>query len=256
MNGISSKVLEELMNIKYYISQKDSQKSLEFSQAFHTGEDPTLIWQNRQKLSSLFPSNAHFVSVMQVHSDNIYRVKEASSIGWEALDESIKADAIITDIPNVVLTILTADCVPILLADPIRRVVGIIHAGWKGSKLGISSKVVNELQNAYGVDPKNLYCFIAPSIGGCCYEVGKEVASHFEDIEGAVYEKDNKKYNLDLSIVNQYQFIKAGVPPKNIEVSGICTACNTKNLFSYRKEGGCLGRFMSAIMLKATQDAL
>ncbi len=250
MNGIKSELLEELSGVKYYISQKNLQEPFVFSQALHTGQDSKLIWQNRQKIASFFPSKAHFISVMQIHSDYIYKVEKPLSRGWYNLDKRLRADALITDIPNIVLTILTADCVPILLFDPTKRVIGAIHAGWRGSKLDITKKTVQELKKSYGVTPSNLYAFIAPSIRSCCYEVSDEIASYFADIKGAVIYDNNIAPKLDLARVNQYQLIDMGVVESKIEISEMCTSCESNTLFSYRKEEGCLGRFMSSIMIE------
>jgi len=104
------------------------------------------------------------------------------------------------------------------------------------------------MQEEFNSNPKNIIAGVAPSIGRCCYEVDWNVAQHFETIENA-YDKKGDKYMLDLPYVNKLQLLNAGLLEENIEMSNICTACEVEDYFSYRKEGGCSGRFMSMIGL-------
>lgn len=206
--------------------------------------------ENRRELQRFFGKEARFVSALQVHSDGIYAVESVENRGWERLDETLRADALITDLPQVVLTILTADCVPILLYEPERRVIGAVHAGWQGSRLAIVRKCVEAMARRYAADPGKMLAYIGPSIDGCCYEVGEEVARHFRTIEGAVRPGNRGRPMLDLKRVNAAQLREAGLKEAHIERSDICTACEREHYFSYRAEGGCSGRFMSAIMLE------
>jgi len=146
------------------------------------------------------------------------------------------------------LTILTADCVPILLLDPVKNVVAAVHAGWKGTQQEIVLKTVEKMKETFNCNPKNILAGIAPSIGKCCYEVDWNVAQYFEKIEHA-YSQKNEKYLLDLPLINKTQLLQSGLLETNIEMSHICTACEVVSYFSYRKEGGCSGRFMSMIGL-------
>ncbi|WP_292657567.1 peptidoglycan editing factor PgeF [Nitratifractor sp.] len=248
MHHYRSRILEELQGIKHYISEKRAAEPLGFSLALHTGEDPALVGANRRRVAEFFGPDASFVSALQVHGDRIYAVERSESRGWELPDESLKADALITRLPKVVLTILTADCVPILLTDPVTGAVGAVHAGWKGSALKIVEKTVARLQEAYGVNPADLRAFIGPSIGGCCYEVGEEVAEEFRGVEGAVHPGTRGRPMLDLKEVNHTQLLAAGLCDRQIEISPVCTVCERERFFSYRAEGGCSGRFMSCIM--------
>ena len=222
-----------------------------FSLALHTGEDKASIVDNRKKISSLFglDSGLHFVVANQIHSDRIEVITEERTKGWENLEDAVAdCDALITDKKGVILTVLTADCVPVLMFDPARSVVAAVHAGWKGTRAGIVAKTVKKMQEKYGCDPKDIIAGIAPSIGRCCYEVGKEVAeSFFDTIES--FDIAGEKYMLDLPFLNKQQLMNAGIEEENIEMSGICTACEAERFFSYRKEKGCSGRFMSMIGL-------
>ncbi|ADV46186.1 peptidoglycan editing factor PgeF [Nitratifractor salsuginis] len=246
-----SQILKSQKGLRHCITQKKSGEKLSFSLALHTGESSEAVLENRRELQRFFGKEARFVSALQVHSDRIYAVESVENRGWESLDETLRADALITDLPQVVLTILTADCVPILLYEPERRVIGAVHAGWQGSRLAIVIKCVGAMKRRYGADPGKMLAYIGPSIGGCCYEVGEEVAGHFQMIEGAVQPGPRGKPMLDLKRVNAAQLYEAGLEEANIELSDVCTACEREFFFSYRAEGGCGGRFMSAIMLES-----
>jgi len=248
MQRLSFALLEKREGVRHCVTLRDPSRPLDFSLALHTGQAAEAIRANRQALEEYFGREAHFVSVLQVHGDTVHRVEKPVSHGWEEA-AAIRADALLTSVPGVVLTILTADCVPVLLYDPVRKVIGAAHAGWKGSRLGIVTGTLKRMQDDYGSRPGDIRAVIGPAIGGCCYEVDPELAEHFLGIDGAVLPGKSGKPHLDLKRVNRHQLIEAGVSPEHIETSSVCTACDHARFFSYRKEGGCDGRFMSCIML-------
>ena len=227
-----------------------------FSLALHTGDPAQSIISNRNRLSTLLEYNGalHFIVANQTHSDNIKLITKKETRGWERLSDAIEdCDALITDLKGVVLNVLTADCVPVLLYDRQKEVIAAIHAGWKGTKAHIVSKTVQKMQEEYGCDPQDIIAGIAPSIGRCCYEVGQEVAEQFFDIpEG--YTPKGEKYMLDLPFINKQQLLEAGLQKEHIEMSDTCTACDVERFFSYRKEQGCSGRFMSMIGMKNSNE--
>jgi YfiH family protein len=240
--------LSQQTQCHHLVTKKEKSEPYSFSLALHTQEDPQQIVQNRKQFSKYF-SNSKFIVAKQTHSANIHIVKEAKELGWNTLDDAIEnCDALITNQKDVMLTILTADCVPILLFDPIEKVVAAVHAGWKGTEQKILFKTVKKMKEVFNSKPENILAGIAPSIGKCCYEVDWNVAQYFKDIENA-YDKKEEKYMLDLPYINKKQLLDAGVQEKNIEISHICTACEVEHYFSYRKENGCSGRFMSMIGL-------
>ncbi len=232
----------------HLVTQKKSTAPYSFSLALHTKEEPNKILQNRKFLKQNFP-NMNFVVANQTHSSNIHIVTKNREIGWKKLEEAIEnCDALLTNQPNIMLTILTADCVPILLLDPKQKVVSAIHAGWKGTEQEIVFKTVEKMKEEFNSNPSDIIAGVAPSIGKCCYEVDWNVAQHFKNIDNA-YDKIGEKYMLDLPHINKTQLLKAGVKEENIELSNVCTACEVEHYFSYRKEQGCSGRFMSMIGL-------
>ena len=234
------------------VTKKDPNEPYALSLALHTGEALDEIVANRQKIISELDlsEKAYFVVADQTHSDHITVITEAATKGWEALENAVAdSDALITDLPGVMLVILTADCVPILLYDRKKKVAAAVHAGWKGTRLQIVFKTVEKMVEEFGSDPADILAGIAPSIGKCCYEVGEDVAKHFFESPEALKRK-GEKYMLDLPAVNHHQLLEAGLQENNIELSGVCTACEVDSFFSYRKEQGCSGRFMSLIGLK------
>ena len=233
---------------QHLVTQKETSQNYSFSLALHTEEAANEILHNRNMLKQHY-LNMHFIVANQTHSDNIKVIEECHEMGWSSLEDAIEnCDALISNQKNVMLTILTADCVPILLFDPIENVVAAIHAGWKGTQQEIVLKTVEKMQETFNCDSQNILAGIAPSIGRCCYEVDWNVAQHFEKI-GNAYIQKQEKYMLDLPFINKTQLLTAGLIETNIEMSNVCTACEVEHYFSYRKEGGCSGRFMSMIGL-------
>ena len=246
------KCFEKYNDLLHAVTNKSTGHPYHFSLALHTGENEEEIIQNRNSIAALLKSNKdlHFIVADQTHSDHIKIISKKETKGWESLENAIEdCDALITNEKEIVLTILTADCVPVLLYDSEKKVIAAVHAGWKGTKAKIVAKTVLKMNEVYGCDPENIMAGIAPSIGSCCYEVGEDVAKHFFDTaKGYVQVED--KYMLDLPYINKYQLLEVGIKEENIEMSDICTACEVDRYFSYRKEQGCSGRFMSMIGLK------
>ena len=245
------KKFSNLPYCSHAITTKNMHEPYAFSVALHTGENKEKIVTNRKKIASLlgWKGNIHFVIANQTHSDNIEIVESNNNLGWDNVEDAIEnCDALITNKKGIVLSVLTADCVPILLLDTKKNVIATVHAGWKGTKLEIVSKTVKRMIEAFDSNPKDIIAGIAPSIGACCYEVDEDVAKHFFNIDNA-YIKKGKKYMLDLPAINKQQLLKSGLLESNIEMSDICTACEVETFFSYRKEKGCSGRFMSMIAL-------
>ena len=247
-NFYTFKNLSQELKITHLITQKDLTQPYQFSLALHTQENPSDIVKNRNFFNKKLP-NMHFVVAHQNHGEHIHIITEPKSRGWNSLDTAIdNCDSFITNQKNIMLTILTADCVPILLFDRKEHVVAIVHAGWRGTQREIVSKTVRKMQKVFNSNPKNILAGIAPSIGKCCYQVDWNVTKFFKDIKGA-YKNKGDKQMLDLPYINKKQLLNSGLHEKNIEMSNVCTACEVERFFSYREEKGCSGRFMSMIAL-------
>lgn len=182
-----------------------------------------------------------------------------------------KADAVITRKRGVTLAMSSADCVPIMLYDPVREAIGLVHAGWRGTARGIAATVVDALREQFGCQPQHLYAGIGPSIGACCYEVSENVRGlfhghlQFEEMptkaryrnlvrESAVFSVREPgaraSLRLDLWQTNRNQLLMAGLLPEHIEITDICTSCERERFYSYRAEHGRTGRFPSLLALR------
>jgi YfiH family protein len=241
--------LSAATGVRHCITRRDPDKPSEGSLALHTGDDPHAVLRNRAAIREHLGQPRACISPLQVHGNTVHIVTHAVDRGWDELDRTFEADALITDLPGVVLTILTADCVPILIFDPIRRVVGAVHAGWRGTHAHIVTRTLTAMQETYGSQPHDLLVGLGPAIGECCYEVDTEVADKFADYPDTLTPKGEGKYLLDTRAVNHRQLIAAGVPASRIESSSHCTMCRRDRYFSYRADR-TTGRFMSCIMLE------
>ncbi len=183
------------------------------------------------------------ISLKQVHSDvSLYADgRLAGRIG--------EGDALLTDVPGAVVGVQTADCVPILLVDVSKRTVAVVHAGWRGTAQAIAAKAVGAMAARFGSDARNLQAAIGPAIGACCYEVGPEVASQFKNLfpESPGLER---RAHLDLPEANRRQLISAGLPPDQIHLSGLCTACLAGEFFSWRRDRLKHERMVSAVGIR------
>lgn len=190
---------------------------------------------------------ASLYDVWQVHSTDVIYTDQPRPLNGVQL----RADAIITDHPEITLFMRFGDCVPILLFDPVRNAVGLAHAGWIGTADKMGVKVVKSMVEKFGSDPEDILAGIGPSIGPDHYEVGEDVICRFKESfgadAGAFFSKSKDGIHLDLWEANRYCLELAGVT--HIEVAGICTACNATDWFSHRKEKGKTGRFGAVIGL-------
>lgn len=161
------------------------------------------------------------------------------------------ADGVITDKTDVVLSIETADCVPVLLCDPERPAIGAVHAGWRGTAEGILKNAIKAMEGTFSSDPSRLLIAIGPSIGGCCYEVDEPVYRAITRITGSVYKPSGEKYLVDLKKENLLQALMEGIRRENIWVSSECTLCLHERFYSYRYSKNNTGRQGGFIYIKA-----
>jgi polyphenol oxidase len=208
------------------------------------------IIENRRRLfDSMGRPVESLFDVWQIHSASVINTQ----IPRPLHEEHRKADGILTDNPNITLLMRFADCVPVVLFDPVKKVVGLVHAGWQGTVKEIAGEAVQQMRLLYGCLPENILAGIGPSIGVDHYEVGEDVVTCVETVFGDYSKLLLKHKNLthahfDLWQANKWVLEKNGV--KNIEIAGICTACNVKEWYSHRGENGKTGRFGAVIYLK------
>lgn len=158
-------------------------------------------------------------------------------------------DGIVTTSARVALAVFTADCVPILLVENRRHIIGAVHAGWRGTLDQIAIEAISCIRSCGGI-PEQVYAWIGPAIGGCCYEVSQELASTFVGKFGGLCNQNGRFLqgrHLDLVELNRLQLMAAGVPEEQISVAGICTKHAVDQYYSYRSEGATAGRIVSII---------
>lgn len=176
-------------------------------------------------------SQDNMATLKQVHSARSLVATRAGCAG--------EADGLITAQPGLAISVRTADCLPILLADPERRVVAAIHAGWRGTATRIVLETIAKMEREYGTDPGDLLAAIGPGIGVCCYQVGEEVRRQFGLIGAG---------HLDLAQENRRQLREAGVAEARIDLLGLCTFCDQR-FHSWRRDKEQAGRMISFIRL-------
>ena len=227
-----------------------------------TGDDPATVDKNRARAASIVGAAPAWLTFgRQVHEARVAVV--GNNQRGDVFDDT---DALVTNAALVPLVILTADCAAIFFLDPVRRAVGIAHAGWRGTVAGIAARTVETMREAFGSAPGDLVAGIGPSIGPCCYEVGSEVIDAVtgafpEHAEEVLVEPDmasagsfrasvnEEKKHFDLWRANELVLRDAGVREERIEVSRLCTSCRTDLFYSHRAEKGNTGRFGGIVML-------
>ncbi len=154
-------------------------------------------------------------------------------------------DALVTNVPGVTLAVFVADCVPVLIADPVKRAAAAIHSGWRGRVAKINENAVREMTEKYGSDPRTLIAAVGPCIGPCCYEVGADVYEAFGDPR--FFTPRGEKFLLDLPAAVKSSLAQAGIPPENVFLSGECTFCRSEIYFSHRATHGKRGNTAAMI---------
>ncbi len=208
------------------------------------------IAENRRRFLSAFDGSFQLATVWQVHGDDIKAVALDGDI--EMSDE--KFDALVSDMPGVLIGVKTADCVPVLLADPRTEAFAAVHAGWRGTVQTIAAKAVERMRETFGSDPADLLCAIGPAASGRCYEIGQEVIDAFKNsLQGSdkYFTVTSEGHALaDLHQANKDQMLEQGVSADSVFVAPFCTMERTDLFFSYRVEKklhGKVGRLLSVI---------
>lgn len=221
------------------------------------GDDPTSVRDNQARfLASVGVLEDAFVSVRQVHGTQVlHAVRDGARVSLKvAVNDTqpatpAEADALVAQ-PGTAVGVRTADCVPILLHDPVTGTSAAVHAGWKGTVGLIAQRAVEVLVNDHRVAAKNLRASIGPAIGVCCFEVGNEVAHAFDNhptLGASVDRSRGVRPHIDLQAANRMLLEDGGLLPAHIEVLGECTFCDDKSFFSHRRDAGRTGRHLAVI---------
>jgi len=206
------------------------------------GDDPTRVAQNRQRVFQAVNRNPGTIfDVWQVHSAEVV----FADAPRKPHIPHRQADAILTESPDVTLLMRYADCVPILLYDPVRRAAGIVHSGWPGTVKRVAQSAVKAMQESYGSQARDILAAIGPSIGSHHYEIGPDVESQVCEAFGldaaALLPSINGGVQFDLWAANRLILDQCGV--RKIELAGLCTACHREDWYSHRGDKGRTGRF-------------
>lgn len=220
------------------------------------GDEAQNVAKNRQLFCQALGIDVEQVfSLNQVHGNRVLLVDEQLLAMWRKgqLKQPISADAVLTDQPGVALTVLTADCLPIIIVNPKMQAIALVHAGWRGTCRGVTQKTLSKLIECFGGLAADFFVSMGPCIGSCCYEVSSDVVDVFREKFSDWHKYCSRKgatWGLDLVGANCAQLIGAGVLPQNISQVDCCTACHPDMFFSYRKSAGKTGRMLSLVTLK------
>lgn len=209
------------------------------------GDDPANVATNRARLAAHAGYDpAQLVATRHVHGTNVWKV-------GEPLEDAAEFDGLVSDRVGPVLGAFAADCIPILFADPVARVCGAAHAGWRGTVAGIAGNVIGRMVEL-GARPADIRVALGPSIGPCCFEVGAEVVTEFREalgeLPGLVVAGPHKDH-IDLRVASRAMLERAGVRPEHVDDRPPCTRCEAERFFSYRRDGREGGVHMAFIGL-------
>lgn len=179
--------------------------------------------------------------VKQIHSADVALAEYAGLLG--------RADALVSNTPGIWLSVRTADCIPVLLADPERRAVAAVHAGWRGAAQNIVAAAVREMERRFGSDPGGMAAAIGPGVCGECYQVGTDVAQRFRPWFPERNDLD-RETTIDLAETNRRQLVEAGLASERIVTGAPCTVTNPEEFHSYRRTRSRTGRMISAIRIR------
>jgi YfiH family protein len=244
-NIVQYKIFENHKNILAFTSTK---QTLNNRDAHFTGDSTEVVQENRKELAAVLDINAsQLLFPRQTHTNCVAEILEIPE------NEISETDALVSNKIGICLCIQTADCVPILLFDPVQEVIAAVHAGWRGSVNKIVEVAVQKMISEYNSSPKDILAAIGPSISPEVYEVGDEVVkaakSSIPNSEKTLLINKARKFHFNLWEANRQLLLQTGLQTDNIEILGECSYQNSDKYFSARKEGIDTGRMVSGIMI-------
>lgn len=234
----------------------------ELNIGLHVGDTPSTVLANRRRWGKAVGfSAAHLTCGQQVHGVQIQRVtatdRGRGATSWsEAFADT---DGLITDVPELPLLTVVADCAAVYVYDPVHHVVGLGHAGWRGALNGLVFSLLDTLNNQFGTQASQVVTAIGPCIGVECYQVGPEVVSAFQAQWGKAADQffdtsRGERLHFNLKATLSWQLTQLGVPAAQQDISPDCTSCHLDRFYSHRAEHGQTGRLGAVIMLKARPE--
>lgn len=226
--------------------------------SFDRGDDKDAVMENFQRIASAIGTNCHdMVLSRQTHTANVRVVtEEDKGKGIVRERDYTDVDGLVTNVPGICLVTSYADCVPLYFVDPIKKVIGLSHSGWRGTVGKTGKETVRVMKEHFGCDPADILAAVGPSICQDCYEVSGDVIEKFKeafdekDWDNLFYRKNNGKYQLDLWKANESVFRESGICKEHIAVTNVCTHCNSKILYSHRETGDKRGNLCAFLALK------
>lgn len=227
--------------------------------SFSRGDDLLNVRENFRRVAEALQTPCErFVLSDQTHTANVrVATREDAGKGITRERDYRDVDGLVTNEEGLVLATFYADCVPLYFVDVRRRAIGLSHSGWRGTVARMGQVTVDTMRREFKSRPEDIVCAIGPSICRDCYEISEDVAEKFEAEffgfeEELLLDKGNGKYQLDLWKANERVLLDAGIRAANISVTGLCTCCNEKLLFSHRATGGKRGNLGAFLCLKET----
>ena len=226
--------------------------------SFTRGDDEATVQENFTRIcNAIGVSKEKVVCSKQTHTTNVLKVTEAY-IGNGVLKENVleDIDGLVTDIPGVCLCTSYADCVPLYFVDPVKKVIGLSHSGWRGTVGKIGQVTIQKMVTEYGCCVTDIIAAVGPSICQACYEVSADVIEQFQRTfdkkhwEQLFYATHTDKYQLNLWEANKIILLEAGISKEHIAVTNVCTACNSDDLFSHRITNGERGNLAAFLALE------
>ena len=258
---LSFPILEKTGLVKQGFSTKEggvSQgKFASMNFTFTRGDNPDHVMENYRRMGkALGVAVEKMVLSYQTHTTNVRLVTEADAgKGITRERDYMDVDGLITNVPGITLVTFYADCVPLYFLDPVHKAIGLSHSGWRGTLKRMGAVTVKRMEMEFGTKPEDVIACIGPSICRDCYEVGSEVAGEFikefdrKHWQDFLVDKENGKYLLDLWRANELILLEAGVRRGNIQITDICTHCNSGLLFSHRTAGNERGNLAAFLGL-------
>ena len=220
--------------------------------SYSRGDEECAVRENYKRMANaLQVSEDSFIMSAQTHTTRVHKVTAENS--YDKLED---IDGLITDVSGLCLVTSYADCVPLYFIDPVQKAIGLSHSGWRGTVGKIGKETLKAMNMAYGTKAEDVIAAIGPSICQDCYEVSEDVIEEFQNAfderhwDSLFYQKENKKYQLNLWKANEIILLEEGVRRENLAVTNVCTCCNSELLFSHRASKGQRGGLAAFLSLK------
>ena len=226
--------------------------------SFTRGDREEAVRENFRRMGNALGVRCEdMVFTQQTHTTNVRVVTDQDrGMGIVRPRSYADVDGLVTNVPGICLVTFFADCVPLYFLDPVKKVIGLSHSGWRGTVGKIGRRTVELMQEQYGCSPADILAAVGPSICQDCYEVSEDVIVQFrehfaeKDWPELFYKKENGKYQLDLWKANELIFLEAGIHKEHIAVTNLCTHCNSDILYSHRTTGDKRGNLCAFLALK------